>query len=119
MTKCALRILGATFYKHGNTSWWFINIKNSRRNTIFIIKRTTTKSWGAQDYTLRTVYSALLEGKVMYAYNYVRLTKGIKTKLETLNKKAIWIITGLLAFTTSPLLKLDSQVIPKERPHIK
>lgn len=42
---------------------------------MFIIKRITTKSWGAQDYTVRIVYSALLEGKVMYAYNYVRLTK--------------------------------------------
>lgn len=72
--------------------------------------RTTSKCWGAQDYTLYALQRALLEGKVVHAYNYTRPTKGIKTKLEALNKAAMRIIPGMLALPKVFLLKKEAQI---------
>lgn len=105
-----IKILGVTFQTNGRADTWMQQIKTHWHRVLGIIKRITTKSWGAQDDTLRTLYRCLLESKAMYGYNYLHLTKGQENQLEILNRKAMRVITGLPKFTEITNLEKLAQI---------
>lgn len=78
--------------------------------TLGNIERASTKSWGAQQDTLRTLHQALLESRLLHGCHYLQLTKAQETQLDILNRKAMRDFTGLLRFTCVKDLEQHAQI---------
>ena len=90
-----VKILGVIIQQDGRATKWYDNIRRTWKSTIGTISKVTSKSWGAQEHTLRRLVSALLVSKTMYGWNYLRLSRAQKDGLERLNNNARRLITGL------------------------
>lgn len=69
-------------------------MKSHWHGVLGIIKRVTSKTLNAQEDSLSTLYRALLEAKITWAYNYPHLFKAQDNQLEILNNKTMRVITG-------------------------
>ncbi|XP_040078614.1 uncharacterized protein LOC120850234 [Ixodes scapularis] len=91
----SVKILGVTFQEDGRASKWYRGIKNHWKATLGKIKFVTSKSWGAQEHTLKKLVRALLISKTTYGINYLRLNNEQRKGLEVLNRMAMRVVTGL------------------------
>lgn len=102
-----VRILGIPINSTGRAHTWLVQITKTWHQTLHLIRRVTSKSWGADEASLKTLVRALLVSKVLYGYNCFDLTKRERQKIETLHREALRVITGLPRFT--PLHHLYEQ----------
>lgn len=79
------------------------------KSTTHLIKRVTSKSWGTDESSLRTLVNGLLISKTMYGINYTYLTKKNWQKLEILHREALRVVTGLPKFTAKDVLYAQAQ----------
>ncbi|KAG0433676.1 hypothetical protein HPB47_019713 [Ixodes persulcatus] len=64
-----------------------------------LIRRTTTKDWGADTHTLRMLVRSLIQAKIIYGVQHVGFTRKQHEALEILNRRARRVVTGLPNFT--------------------
>ncbi|KAG0414856.1 hypothetical protein HPB47_007974 [Ixodes persulcatus] len=89
------KILGMNISQDGKAKEWLEGLRKSWTHILGIIRRTATKSWGANENTLRTLIHAFLVSKAIYGYNYTTLTKTQQEKIKCLMRKAQRVVTGL------------------------
>lgn len=89
------KILGMNISQDGKAKEWLEGLRKSWTHILGIIRRTATKSWGANENTLRTLIHAFLVSKAIYGYNYATLTKTQQEKIKCLMRKAQRVVTGL------------------------
>ncbi|KAG0423369.1 hypothetical protein HPB47_000844 [Ixodes persulcatus] len=85
----SIRVLGLPIDEDGGASTWLTQVTKTWRQTLGLIRRATSKSWGANESTLRMLVHALLTSKAMYCINYLCVRGAQKRKLEVLNREAM------------------------------
>ncbi|KAM7300606.1 hypothetical protein ISCGN_016214 [Ixodes scapularis] len=105
-----IRVLGLPIDEDGGASTWLAQVTKAWRQTLGLIRRATSKSWGANECTLRMLVHALLTSKAMYGINYLRVTGAQKRKLEVLNREAMRVVTGLPRFAPIEELQKHSKI---------
>ncbi|KAM7294247.1 hypothetical protein ISCGN_023764 [Ixodes scapularis] len=105
-----IRVLGLPIDEDGGASTWLAQVTKTWRQTLGLIRRATSKSWGANECTLRMLVHALLTSKAMYGINYLRVTGAQKRKLEVLNREAMRVVTGLPRFAPIEELHKHSKI---------
>ncbi|KAM7284348.1 hypothetical protein ISCGN_001442 [Ixodes scapularis] len=106
----SIRVLGLPIDEDGGASTWLTQVTKTWRQTLGLIRRATSKSWGANECTLRMLVHALLTSKAMYGINYLRVTGAQKRKLEVLNREAMRVVTGLPRFAPIEELHKHSKI---------
>ncbi|KAM7309789.1 hypothetical protein ISCGN_006775 [Ixodes scapularis] len=106
----SIRVLGLPIDEDGGASTWLAQVTKTWRQTLGLIRRATSKSWGANECTLRMLVHALLTSKAMYGINYLRVTGAQKRKLEVLNREAMRVVTGLPRFAPIEELHKHSKI---------
>ncbi|KAM7293571.1 hypothetical protein ISCGN_026701 [Ixodes scapularis] len=101
---------GLPIDEDGGASTWLAQVTKTWRQTLGLIRRATSKSWGANECTLRMLVHALLTSKAMYGINYLRVTRAQKRKLEVLNREAMRVVTGLPRFAPIEELHKHSKI---------
>ncbi|KAM7306136.1 hypothetical protein ISCGN_009877 [Ixodes scapularis] len=101
---------GLPIDEDGGASTWLAQVIKTWRQTLGLIRRATSKSWGANECTLRMLVHALLTSKAMYGINYLRVTGAQKRKLEVLNREAMRVVTGLPRFAPIEELHKHSKI---------
>ncbi|KAM7290273.1 hypothetical protein ISCGN_026918 [Ixodes scapularis] len=101
---------GLPIDEDGGASTWLAQVTKTWRQTLGLIRRATSKSWGANECTLRMLVHALLTSKAMYGINYLRVTGAQKRKLEVLNREAMRVVTGLPRFAPIEELQKHSKI---------
>ncbi|KAM7312934.1 hypothetical protein ISCGN_009838 [Ixodes scapularis] len=101
---------GLPIDEDGGASTWLAQVTKTWRQTLGLIRRATSKSWGANECTLRMLVHALLTSKAMYGINYLRVTGAQKRKLEVLNREAMRVVTGLPRFAPIEELHKHSKI---------
>ncbi|KAG0426635.1 hypothetical protein HPB47_026270 [Ixodes persulcatus] len=106
----SIRVLGLPIDEDGGASTWLTQVTKTWRQTLGLIRRATSKSWGANKSTLRMLVHALLTSKAMYGINYLRVTGAQKRKLEVLNREAMRLVVGLPRFAPIEELHKHSRI---------
>lgn len=106
----SLRVLGLFLDQDGKPNTWMQRVTKTWKSTLHLIRRVATKKWGATEKVTRTLALALLASKVLYAYNYNKLTQTQAQKLEVLNREAMRVISGLPRFAKIEDLHIHSKL---------
>ncbi|XP_042149568.1 uncharacterized protein LOC115311803 [Ixodes scapularis] len=105
-----IKILGVTFEETARSSKWLPDIEKNWVQGLKLIRKTTNKSWGADEKALRILAEALLTSRALYSCNWLNLTRGQWKKLERLNHRSMRLITGLPNFTPLEDLRQEAQM---------
>lgn len=105
-----VQILGVQIDRVGRATDWMRKMRLHWEIVLRIIRRVTSKAWGAQEVTLRTLTRLPLESKALYEYNFRNITKSHRNALETVRRKAMRIITGPTKTTAAQDLLEHAQV---------
>lgn len=89
------KILGMHICQNGKANDWLKALTKNWNHTLSIIRRTATKSWGANEETLRMLIKAFLVSKATYGFNYTTLSSSQKESIKILMRKAQRVVTGL------------------------
>ena len=81
--------------QNGKANDWLKALTKSWNHTLSIIRRTATKSWGANEETLRMLIKAFLVSKATYGFNYTTLSSSQKESIKILMRKAQRVVIGL------------------------
>ncbi|KAG0445306.1 hypothetical protein HPB47_017033 [Ixodes persulcatus] len=100
-----LKILGVTFERNGGAETWIKQTKTQWSDELNLLRKLTTKAWGAQAVLLKRLHRTLLVSKAVYCLSYLRLKRVQEETLNVLNRSATRVITGLPKLT--PLAKLE------------
>lgn len=74
VTQSMIKNLGLVIDERYDVREWMLNVKHHWKQALNIIRKTISKSSGADERTLRTLVRTFLVSKSMYGYNYFRLT---------------------------------------------
>ncbi|KAG0435409.1 hypothetical protein HPB47_018504 [Ixodes persulcatus] len=108
--KQQIKILGVTFEETARSTKWLPEIEKNWVQGLKLIRKTTNKSWGADEKALRILAEALLTSRALYSCNWLNLTRGQWKKLERLNHRSMRVITGLPNFTPLEELRQEAQM---------
>lgn len=103
-----IKILGVTFEETARSTKWLPALEKSWGQTLKLVRKTTSKSWGADEDTIRILTNALLTAKALYSCNWLNLTKTQWKRLERLNHRTMRLVTGLPKYTALEDLKKNA-----------
>ncbi|XP_042144990.1 uncharacterized protein LOC115317788 [Ixodes scapularis] len=95
----SIKILGVTFEETAGSTKWLPELRKVWDQAQKLIRRTTSKSWGADEKAIRTMAEALLTSRALYCYNWMNLTKAQWKQIERLNNQTMRVVTGLPRYT--------------------
>lgn len=80
-----------------------------RKKVLQLVRRVTRLHWGTRGWETERLITALFVTRVFNGYNYHPLTRKRAEQIETLNREAIRIVTGLPKFT--PIADLYTRMV--------
>ncbi|KAM7304855.1 uncharacterized protein ISCGN_014755 [Ixodes scapularis] len=95
----SIKILGVTFEETARSTKWLPELEKTWNQTLKLIRKTTGKSWGADEKAIRIMAEALLTSKALYSCNWMNLNRTQWKKIERLNHQTMRIVTGLPKYT--------------------
>ncbi|XP_040067838.3 uncharacterized protein LOC120841078, partial [Ixodes scapularis] len=105
-----IRILGVTFEQTARSTRWIPEIEKTWAQGLKLIKKTTSKSWGADEKALRILTEALLTSRALYSCNWLNLNQTQWKKLERLNNQSRRVVTSLPKYTPLEMLEKEAQM---------
>ncbi|KAG0418018.1 hypothetical protein HPB47_005180 [Ixodes persulcatus] len=106
----SIRILGMYIDEDGSCRTWMTKVSQQCKAIIHVIRRICSSRGGANEGIARQMVKALIVSKVCYCASYYNISKSQWKKLETINRQAARVITGLPRFTPIETLMKHAQL---------
>ncbi|KAG0435900.1 hypothetical protein HPB47_018250, partial [Ixodes persulcatus] len=106
----SIRILGMYIDEDGSCRTWMTKVSQQCKAIIHVIRRICSSRGGANEGIARQMVKALIVSKVCYCASYYNISKSQWKKLETINRQAARVITGLPRFTPIGTLMEHAQL---------
>ncbi|XP_046563233.1 uncharacterized protein LOC124272130 [Haliotis rubra] len=109
------KFLGVTFDQHLTWAKHIDSIVIRCEKDLNAIRATSGSSWGANSDTLLTLYKTLIRSKIDYGCEaYHSASKTVLNRLETIQYRALKLVTGAAAHTSHQALLVETGELPLE-----
>ncbi|KAH9371304.1 hypothetical protein HPB48_018286 [Haemaphysalis longicornis] len=98
LRKPSIRVLGAYIDQDGKSTTWVKKVTTQCKSLLHLVRRVTSINWGTREKETRQLVRAIINSRILYAYNYHVLTR------RQINRETIRVVTGLPKYT--PLSEL-------------
>lgn len=105
-----MRILGLEISAAGSASSWVRCTRQKATRMLHLFRRIGQKSGGACSRVMRTLVRAIFQPRLVYQAQFQHLTLRDWDRLETANREAMRVITGLPRMTSIPTLQAEAQL---------